>query len=72
MRAALVSPTTLLHSGSHVSAQPLSYSDANHFLWDSAVHRSATRAEASSQALDQKPRRTDLESNVCLEFDDTV
>lgn len=63
VRAALVSPTTLLHSGSHVSAQPLSYSDAIHFLWDSAVHYSATLAEASAQALGHKPRRTDLESN---------
>lgn len=62
VRAALVNPTTLLHSGSQVAVQPLAYGDAIHFLWDSAVHYSATLADASAKALGLQSRRSDLES----------
>jgi hypothetical protein len=63
VRAALVSPTTLLQYGSQVAVQALSYGDAIHFVWDSAVRYSASLADASARTLERQKRRTDLESS---------
>lgn len=56
VRAALVRPSTVVHSGSQHAAQAFSYADAVHFMWDSAVRYSAQLAEAATATLARSPR----------------
>jgi hypothetical protein len=54
VRAALIMPSTLFHAGSQAAAQSLSYADAVHFLWDSAVRYSAHFASIATRATTQE------------------
>ena len=55
VRAALVMSSTTVFSASETAAQSLSYADAVHFLWDSAVRYSAQLATVATRDLTQKP-----------------
>ena len=55
VRGALVHPSTIVHSGPQLAAQPFSYADAVHFMWDSAVRYSAQFAAVATAPPARSP-----------------